>query len=930
MNLDRWRRIRELTEAAAARPAAERAAWLESLEPDAELRARVLALVDEAESDAGTATQRSTIDPAAIAAAIDATVGSAAWAGRRIGPWRLVEAIGRGGMGEVWRAERVDGGFRQDAALKLMRRGVGDAGYPARFEAERQILARLEHPNIARLLDGGALEDGQPWLALEFIRGTDLIRHADARRLGVRQRVELFLGVCAAVAHAHRLLVVHRDLKPSNVMVTPEGTVKLLDFGIAKLLPGAEGHFGTETAAAPLTPAYAAPEQLKREPIGTQTDVYALGLLLHELLTGVLPHRRRGSQSAEALVEILTREPAPASVALERHVDDANERSKIAGTRGTDVPALRRALRGDLDAIIAKALRTRPEDRYASVDALAEDLRHHLERRPVAARRGSWRYRAGRFVARHRVAVALAGLLVASLAGGLASIVIQAREVARERDRALLEGQRANAALAFQREIFRRARPATHLGREPSASELLDLGERLLTDDERLDAGVRATLLEELSGSRWALGQYEAAHVLALKAQGMFAALGDHRGELRLDIHLASLDNTLGRPASARERIDRVLAAAPSGVLPPPELYAAYFQHGILLGNAGDTDGADRAISTAIELATRDDPLRRVRPGAIAGIESIRAGFLSGAGRAGEALARLRETRDRLAAAGSMDEPARHQLLHGEALALELLGRYGEAAALVEERLGMSRRIWGPTHEVVAQDLRQLARLALRRHDLDRAIELTDEALPIARGVYGEDSAFEATLLHTLALARLRGGHADTALELARRGVDIRRRTSGEASLDAAASRAVVVMALEAAGRLDEAATALSALRAAAGERWGRLPEATRARLDAFDLHHGGIDAASRCADLAALRQSLADPTAVAVVGLYLAACRRDLGDSAGARAVLSTIESGRLAQLAGDPALARLRTVAEGRRAGATPTMREARPPRR
>ena len=922
MNLDRWRRIRELSEAAAARPAAERAAWLESVEPDAELRARALALVDGSEANA--TSQAPAIDPDAIAAAIDATVGSAAWAGRRIGPWRLVEVIGRGGMGEVWRAERVDGGFRQDAALKLMRRGVGDAAYLARFGAERQILARLEHPNIARLLDGGALEDGQPWLALEFIDGTDLIRHADARRLTLRQRIEAFLGVCAAVAHAHRLLVVHRDLKPSNVMVTADGTVKLLDFGIAKLLPGAEGHFGTETAAAPLTPAYAAPEQLKREPIGTQTDVYALGLLLHELLTGVLPHRRRGSQSAEALVEILTREPPPASVALERLVDDADERTKIAGTRDTDVPTLRRALRGDLDAIIAKALRTRPADRYASVDALAEDLRNHLGSRPVGARRGSWRYRAGRFAQRHRLAVALAGLLVASLVGGLASIVIQSREVARERDRALLEGQRANAALAFQREIFRRARPATHLGQEPSASELLDLGERLLTDDESLDAGVRAALLEELSRSRLALGQNEAAHALASRAKAMFETLGDRRGVLRLDIHLASLDNTLDRPEVARERIDRVLAAASSGLLPPAELFPAYFQHGMLLGNAGDIDGADRALATAIELTRQLPPGGRVGPSAAAGIESVRAGLLANAGRAEEALSKLRSTRDRLAAGGWLNEPARHQLLHGEALALEVLGRYAEAESLIEERLKMSRRIWGPTHVMVAQDLNQLARLALRQHEPARAVIHAQAALPIASEAYGEDGSYVGALLYTLALAQLRAGDPDAALVAARRSVEIRRQVSGEGTLDTVVSRAVVVMALEAAERSADALIELDAMQAAAGDRWGDLIEPTRARLEALRHHHGKADPATRCHALATLRESVADSTAVAVVGLYLAACRSDLGDSAGAREVLSTIEPERLGQLTGDPALARLRTTAEGRSAAATPSVLE------
>lgn len=914
MNLDRWRRIRELSEAAAERPEGERAAWLAAVEPDVELRARALALIEGADSVGQTATQPSGISPASIAAAIDATVGSAAWAGRRIGPWKIVETIGHGGMGEVWRAERVDGGFRQDAALKLMRRGVGDAGYLARFEAERQILARLEHPNIARLLDGGALDDGQPWLALEFIRGTDLISHADARRLDMRGRVKLFLGVCAAVTHAHRLLVVHRDLKPSNVLVADDGTVKLLDFGIAKLLPGAEGHFGTETAAAPLTPAYAAPEQLKREPIGTQTDVYALGLLLHEMLTGVLPHRRRGSQSAEALVEILTREPPPASGALERQVEDADERARIAGTRDTDVPALRRAVRGDLDAIIAKALRTRPEDRYASVDALAEDLRNHLGHHPVGARRGSWRYRTGRFVARHRVAVALAGLLLASLAGGLASIVIQSREVARERDRALLEGQRANAALAFQREIFRRARPATHLGKEPTASELLDLGERMLTEDVGLETGVRATLIEELSRSRGLLGRIDRAHELGLDAQVLFESIGDHRGVLRLEIQLAGLANSLDRRTEARERIDRVLASAAGGLLPAEELFAAWYQHGILLGNAGDVDGADRAIATAIDLATPAGRTPSVQSTVIAEMETIRAGFLSGAGRPEGALARLHATRQRLADAGRLDEATHHQLLHGEGLALELLDRLDDAQQTIRARLDLSRRIWGPSHYKVATDLGHLARIALKRHEPASAIAHAEAALPIARQTWGEHSSSVANVLQTLALARLRSGDADGAASTARQALDIRRTINGESHLRSLNAWATLTMADEAAGRIDSALAGVDAMRAAAGEEWAQISEATRARLDAIRVHHRESDPATRCGVLGTLHEAAADRSAILTLSLYLAACRRTVGDPAGAAVLLDDIGLETLDRIAGDPALARLRLVAEGR----------------
>jgi serine/threonine-protein kinase len=919
MNLDRWRRIRELSEAAAERPEAERAAWLESVEPDAELRARALALLADRtdETKATATTQPSRLSPEAIAAAVDATVGGTAWAGRRIGAWRLVEAIGRGGMGEVWRAERIDGGFRQHAAIKLMRRGIGDADYLGRFEAERQILARLEHPNIARLLDGGALEDGQPWLALEFVRGSDLVRHADARRLDVRERIGLFLGVCAAVAHAHRMLVVHRDLKPSNVMVTDDGTVKLLDFGIAKLLPGAEEHFGTETAAAPLTPAYAAPEQLRREPIGTPTDVYALGLLLHELLTGVLPHRRRGSQSAEALVEILTREPPPASVALERHVDDDAERTRLARERGADVGSLRRALRGDLDAIIARALRPRPEDRYASVDALAADLENHLARRPVSARRGSFRYRAGRFVARHRAAVALAGLLAVSLVAGVAAIVVQSSEVARERDRAVLEGQRANSALAFQREIFRRARPATHLGREPTASELLDLGERMLAEDTGLDPGVRATLLEELSHSRGSLGAFDRAHALALEARESFAAHGDRRGALRLDIHLASLEVRLGQPAEARARIDQVLGAAPDDLLPPEEIYAAWFQRGILLGNAGELDGAVRAIGTAIELAGRTDVARPVRPTAVVGMEVVLAGYLSGAGRAEEALARIGAARERLLSLGQFDDAARQQLLHAEGFALELLDRLDEARAAIEARLDLSTRIYGPKHHMVAQDLAQLARLALKQHDPALALRHAEAALPILLEQFGPDNAETAFLRHTLALARLRSGDPAGARADAGAALEARRRIHGENDTGVLNARAVLAMIDEATGAIDAARRGAIGIREAAGERWDRISAPTRARLDAIRIYHGPDPASERCRALESHRRQATDPTGTLVLGLYLAACRQLAGEPDAARELLDGLDAERVHRIVGDPALARVRAIAEGRGGG-------------
>lgn len=913
MNIDRWRRIRELSEAAAALPADQRRCWIESVETDIELCARSLALVEESDWNAADRGRTGSFDLDAVAAAVDATVGRIAWKGRRIGAWRLLDALGRGGMGEVWRAERIDGGFRQDAALKLMRVDTGDASYLGRFEAERQILARLEHPHIARLLDGGTLADGQPWLALEYVRGSDLIRHADRKRLGLRERIALFLDVCEAVAYAHRSLVVHRDLKPSNVMVTEDGRVKLLDFGIAKLLPGGEGNVGTDTAVAPLTPAYASPEQLKREPVSTQTDVYALGLLLHELVTGVLPHCRSGDQGAEALVEILTREPLPASTALQRLVVDPAERARIAGDRAADIDLLRSALRGDLDAIIGKALRTRPADRYATVDALAADLVRHLERRPVSARRGSLRYRSERFIARHRLAAALAGLLLLSLAVGITAVLVQSRAVVRERDRALVEGQRASAALAFQREIFRRARPAIHLGKEPSASELLDLGERMLAENAGLDPSVRATLMEELSRSRGSLGGFEAAYQLGLSARALLESIGDRRGALRLDIHLAGLAHQLDRSDEARARIDHVLAAAPDGALPPGELYAAWFQHGILIGNAGDVDGADQAIETALALA-RAEPTTPPEARVVAGMEVIRAGFLSTAGRAGEALVRLNAAREHLTASATLDEASDHQLMGGEALALELLDRLEEAVHVVERRLELSRRIWGPNHHMVADGLGNLARLRLKQHQHAAAIRSIEEALPIAQATWGQQSSKVAYLLQTLALARLRGGDAQGALQAATEALHTRRQVYAERDLVVLNAWATTLLALEAVGRIDEAVAGAAELRVHAEDAWLRLSESLRARLDALAIYHRPGDVAARCDALASLRKQLKERSAVLAPSLYLGACLRERGDVAAAADALADIEAPTLDRITGDPALARLRAIVEGR----------------
>jgi serine/threonine-protein kinase len=411
-------------------PRAARDAWLaERCGGDAWLRGEVAALLAAHDRAEGL------LDGGARVAAVPAPGGAddraVAPAPARVGRWRLGAELGRGGMGVVYRAERDDGLFRQTAAVKLLTRGPEHAGLVRRFEAERQILATLAHPNVARLLDGGVADDGRPYLVMEYVDGLPVTRHCDERRLGVDARLRLFADACRAVAHAHARLVVHRDLKPANILVDRDGRVKLLDFGIAKLLGGpppgaAPGDGGPDAAPVPnaetragqhpMTPAYASPEQVRGAPATTATDVYGLGLVLYELLCGRPAQRPAGGSYDEVARAVLTDEPARPSAAPAGAAGDAPDPAAVAAARGTTPARLARRLRGDLDAVVLRALAKDPARRYASADALAADVERHLAGLPVAARGDRPLYVAGTFVRRHRAGVAAAAAFVALLA----------------------------------------------------------------------------------------------------------------------------------------------------------------------------------------------------------------------------------------------------------------------------------------------------------------------------------------------------------------------------------------------------------------------------------------------------------------------------------------------------------------------------------
>ncbi len=420
---ERWRRLTELFDGLVGMPAGDRAARLAELDgEDASLRAEIESLLAESDG-AGLLDAPASDVLATFLEEIDETVPEQP-VGTRIGAYRLVEELGRGGMGVVYLAERVDGQFEQKVALKLVKRGLDTDEVLARFRRERQILARLDHRSIARLFDGGATEDGRPYFAMEYVMGDPITTWCDARRLSIEERLRLFRRACEAVHHAHRNLVVHRDLKPSNILVTEEGDLKLLDFGVAKLLgSGAEDGQATPTLTRvglrAMTPEYAAPEQVLGNPVSTATDVYALGVVLYELLTGRRPYRLGPRFGREAERTILEGEPERPSAVVEAPSElERHSAAELAQARGLSPGGLRRRLVGDLDAIVLTALRKEPERRYGSAQSLAEDLGRHLIGDPVAARPEGWLYRAARFAGRHRAALAIVGtLLVLAVAG---------------------------------------------------------------------------------------------------------------------------------------------------------------------------------------------------------------------------------------------------------------------------------------------------------------------------------------------------------------------------------------------------------------------------------------------------------------------------------------------------------------------------------
>ena len=712
---DRWTRLNALFEHALDRPEADRAAFLLREAPDdPDLRAEVEALL-AAQPDA-----EGFFSEAARQLAPDALAP-----GSTVGPYRITGALGEGGMGVVYRAERADGTFEREVALKVLR-----AGDPRRFLSERQILARLDHPNIARLYDGGIAPDGRPYFALELVNGLPITEYAARHQLGVEARLALFAKVCAAVQYAHSQLVVHRDIKPSNVLVTPEGTPMLLDFGVAKMVADTEATL-TLTGVAPLTPAYAAPEQVRGEAVTTATDVYTLGVLLYELLTGRRPYRLQDRARAAMERAILETEPTRPSAAVHEPTEESDTVSLAASP-----PQLARRLQGDLDQIVLKALRKTPVERYGSAEAFGRDLRRHLDGLPIEARPASAVYRVRRFVRRHRAGVVASALGLLLLAGWAITATVQTQRIAAERDRA----EALNDVLV---RLFESPDPTAGGDRELTVSSLLASSTDRLRRDLADQPALQAELLSVVASSYLGLGNHGAADSVAALAADAANALAPGAHARTLARSWYAWTRTYHGDYETSERIYRELLQEASAEDRPDVLN----DFGIVLGEMGQTAEARALLRDAIrqfrQLVRRDPARRRDLASAL---DNLASSF------------------------GTEQTPA---LLDS-------------AWVLQQEAVGIKTDVYGEDHPQVAEALSELAGLAATRGARARADSLYARSVSILEPAYGTHHPTLATVLNNWALARANAGDRVGAEPLYRQALAIREAVYGEMSGDVA------------------------------------------------------------------------------------------------------------------------------------------------
>ena len=620
--------------------------------------------------------------------------------GNRIGPYLVLRTLGAGGMGEVYLAERADAQFEQQVAIKVVFGGALAVGLHSRLKLERQILAQLDHPNIAHLLDGGALPDGSAYIVMEYIDGIAIDAYCDRNRLDISSRLKLFQTVCGAVHYAHQNLIVHRDLKPSNILVTALGVPKLLDFGIAKLLDDRQAARHTlaltEADIRIMTPDHASPEQVRGDVITTSSDIYVLGVLLYKLLCGSSPFFISSMRLSEIERAICEKDPVPPSHAVS---DSSPDSQSIAESRSTSPNRLRRSLKGDLDNIVLMAMRKEPERRYASAQQLSSDIQRYLDGMPVIARRDTLSYRTGKFVTRHWLPVA-AGVSAAILVLAFAAttytqslrIAAERDRVSQQRERAEHERARAEEVSSFLVNLFKLSDPEENRGNQVTARELLDSGAKRLQAGLQDQPETKAALLSTVGAVYDSLGQYREAMPLLDEALQLQAQTG--KGS----------------------RVDPLLELARARI------------------GAGDLSAAEAPLQQALHLAQKDAGARSVETGHALwalGILRYQQGQL------GDAKELYLRSLGILESARAPETDVSH-VLSDLAMVYTWEHRWDLAKQTHERALEIDRRVLGDNDPRVAIRLNNLAIVAQNMGDLQQAGSLYRDAIRRNEQTYGE------------------------------------------------------------------------------------------------------------------------------------------------------------------------------------------------
>jgi eukaryotic-like serine/threonine-protein kinase len=715
---ERWRALAPYLDQALEMEEGRRTAWLSALSAENPTLASQLApLLEEHALLAKAGFMDATTTPPPFA--------EPGLAGHVIGSYTLFSLIGQGGMGSVWLAERNDGRFQRRVAVKFLNLALVGRTNEERFKREGAILGRLAHPNIAELVDAGVSSSGFPYLVLEYVEGDHIDRYCDQHKLEVESRIRLFLDVASAVAHAHANLIVHRDLKPSNILVSNDGQVKLLDFGIAKLIEIKDSDTALTALTAPggqvLTPEYAAPEQITGAPVTTVTDVYALGILLYLLLTGEHPAGDNQKTPADMVKAIVDTEPRRLSDVVTAAKADETAVTGNAAQRATTPDKLQRLLRGDLDTIVAKALKKNPQERYASVTALADDLRRHLRHEPISARPDTLAYRSSKFIRRNRTVVALATLAFAATIAGVVGTLVQTRTARAERDFAFRQMKRSAALNDFHDFLLSDAAPS---GRPFTVNELLKSAQRIVERQRTNNDPDRVVLM--LSIGRQFIEQDEGAsarHILE-EAYKLSRGLSDHSVR-------AAASCTLAASLARDEELSRAEALYQEGIreLPPSPQYALARIDCLQSGSEIVQENGD--IKEGIARAEAAQQVLRQSPFDSDVLELERWSDLGkvygSAGRDGEAVSAYERAGALITSLGRDETQTAVTLFNNWAVELDQVGRPLDAEKLYRRAIDLSSA--GPNNETVlpstlcnyAKSLRELGRLEEAADFVERA-----------------------------------------------------------------------------------------------------------------------------------------------------------------------------------------------------------------